>query len=65
MRQLSLQKDRVITITREGDSFHYKTHIGEVDVDFSEKIGEQTEWEDKEKSPIVHVRVSRNIFQSR
>ena len=58
MKKAIMKDDRVVTIVRDGDTFHYKTHIGDVDVDFKEKIGEQSEWEDKEKKPIVHVKVS-------
>ena len=59
------QPNRTVIISREGDSFHYKDHIGDVDVDFSEHIGEQTEWEEKEKNPILHVKVSRLISKNR
>ena len=63
MKAHIMQPNRTIIISREGDSFHYKDHIGDVDVDLSEHLGEQTEWEEKEKNPILHVKVSRLILK--
>ena len=50
--------DKITSISREGDDFHYKTHLGDVDVDLSEKIGVETEWDEKGKKPILHILVS-------
>ena len=58
LKKSILESDRVISIVRDGETFHYKAHIGDVDVDLTEKLGEQTEWEEKEKNPIMHIRVS-------
>ena len=61
LKQYILQEHRTISTVRDGDTFHYKTHIGDVDVDFTEKIGQQAEWEEKEKNPVMHIRVSTNV----
>ena len=53
-----IREEKIITISRVGDDFHYKTHVAGAEVDFSEKIGQQSEWEDKEKDPILHIKVS-------
>ena len=58
------QPDRTIIISREGNSFHFKEHFGDEDADFSEHLGEQTEWEEKEKNPILHIKVSSIIEPS-
>ena len=64
MKKHVRQPDRTIIISREGDSFHFKEHFGDVDADFSEHLGEQTEWEEKEKNPILHIKVSSIIEPS-
>ena len=58
MKKDTREQNKIITISRVGDSFHYKALIGDIDVDFSEKLGEQTGWEEKEKNPVFHIRVS-------
>ena len=59
MKKAILEDSKILTVTREGNSFHYKTHIGDADVDFAEKIGEQAEWEEKEKNPILHIKMNK------
>ena len=54
--------DKITSISREGGEFHYKTHLGDVDVDLSEEIGVETEWDEKGEKPILHVLVSSLVL---
>ena len=54
-------QERVVTVTRDGNTFIEKSVVGDYTFEMPNKLNEVVEWKDREVDPVFHVKVRNAV----